>query len=238
MGGLSAFVPSLLQGLLTTIYIGAINIALMMVISLVLLMGIRSGIGWLKGIVIVFTEFIRGNSIIVILFWAYYAVPILPGQIKVDGMSATIIAISLGAAAYAVEVLRAAANSVPGGQYEACEALGIGFWQRETRIILPQIWGLALPSLATLSVEIFKWSVVGSLVGVPELMYWGEAARTRTGQTLVIYAGLMLTYYLLAQAIFGIFKVLILAAVPGASLRSFRSGKAKVDDVGLPVYVR
>lgn len=237
MSELAYYIPGLLQGLWTTIAIGAVNIVLMLLIGLVLLAGIRSGVGWLSRLTRIFTDLVRASSIIVVLFWVFYALPLLPGQIRVSGPVATVLTISIGAGAFAAEILRSAANSIPRGQFDACEALRLGFWQREWRIVFPQMLGLALPSLATLAAEVFKWSVLGSLVGVPDLIYWGEAARTKTGETLLIYGGLLAVYYILTQAIFWIFRLAGVRPQPGAQPAGLFRRRRVPDDLGLPFRI-
>ncbi len=234
MNSLAHYIPGLLQGLWTTILIGTINIVLMMLIGLILLAGIRSGIGWLSRLTRILTDLVRASSVIVILFWLFYALPLLPGEISLSGPTATILAISIGAGAFAADILRSAANSIPKGQFDACEALRLGFWRRECRIVFPQMLGIALPSLATLAGEIFKWSALGSLVGVPDLIYWGEAARTKTGQTLLIYGGLLTTYYILTQTIFWLFRLAGVRPQSGSYMTSLFKRREQPDDLGLP----
>lgn len=236
MDVLIRYAPGLLQGIHTTLLLGVINVAVSIAIGLLLVTCIRSGRQWLKHIVIVLMEFIRGNAIIVLLFWTFYALPLLPGGIQLSGFTCAVLSMSLLGGVYAAEIFRAAAQAVARGQYDACAALGIGFWRREIRIVLPQALPIALPSLGGLSVEIFKWTSVASLVTVPDLMFWGEAARLDTGETVIIYACLLVIYLAIAASVrflFWIIRRRVDFDGPGSGGRRITN-----DVVGLPVNVR
>lgn len=236
MADLWAFMPGFVQGAGVTMMTGVMSIVMMLAVGLLLALSCRAPSKWLPGTAAFVIEVLRANSAIVLLFWVYYAVPLLPGNYKPGGLAAAVIVLGINGGAYAAEIIRAAANSVPRGQYDACQALGIGFWRRELRIVLPQSLAIAMPSLSGMSVELFKWSAVVSLVGVQDLLHWGEVARQQTGRTVAVYVFLMVAYYLFGRLIMIAFNVAGNALASPGMKSSSQSQDGSVADVGLPVY--
>ncbi|MCB2101470.1 MAG: ABC transporter permease [Rhodobacterales bacterium] len=83
---------------------------------------------------------------------------------------AGIIALGLTFGAYATEVFRGAILAVPIGQIEAARAYGMGPWLTFRRIVLPQVWRIALPGLANLFLVLLKDTSLISAIGLNELL--------------------------------------------------------------------
>ena len=85
------------------------------------------------------------------------------------------------------------------GQYEASKVLGLNKWQTTTRVILPQMFRIALPSVANESVTLVKDTALLYAVAVPELLHFAQTAVNRDF-TIVpfFFAGLI---YLVNNAI-------------------------------------
>lgn len=229
------YAPALLKGLGVTLSVGVSSIALMLAVGFVIATFRRAPSRFGRGLSTVFVEFMRANSAIVLLFWVFYALPILPGTIQLTGVSAAILVLGINGGAYAAEIIRGAVKAIPQGQYDACSALGIGFWRRERRVVLPQMWRIALPSLSSMAIELFKWTSIVSFVGVPDLIYEAEYVRRETGQTVLVYVALIIVYYLMGRAIGAAFNLPTLSV-----RRRHRSAAARgpAHDIGLPVYFR
>lgn len=110
----------------------------------------------LRGLTAVYVEFFRGTSLIVQLFWLYYAVPMLLGIHLASSWWIGVIAIGLNYGAYLSEVVRTAVISVDKGQTEASTALNMTRFQRMRLVILPQAFRLMLPEFGNYSIQILK----------------------------------------------------------------------------------
>lgn len=145
----------------------------------------------------VFVEFFRGTSLVVQLFWVYYALPFL--GIKLDDYVAGVLVLGLNEGAYAAEVVRSAIVSRPRGQTEAAIALGLSPSQRMRRILLPQAIPVMLPSFGNVAVDLLKATSLVSFIAIADLTFNGLAVRTETQQTGIIFGGLLVTYFLLSS---------------------------------------
>lgn len=147
--------------------------------------------GWILGILIavarrnkipvvsqicaVFVSFIRGVPMVILLYVAYYALPMMIySATSVDTTSIpaiwyAIVALSLDQAAYSSEVFRAALDSVNRGQLEAAWSVGMTTCQAMRRIVFPQALAVALPNLSGLFVGIIKGTSLAYYVGVYEI---------------------------------------------------------------------
>ncbi len=85
----------------------------------------------------------------------------------------------LNYAAYFAEIFRGDLLSIDKGQYEASQVLGLNKWQTMTKIILPQMFRIALPSVANESVTLVKDTSLLYAVAVPELLHFANTAVNR-----------------------------------------------------------
>lgn len=65
------------------------------------------------------------------------------------------------------------------GQYEASQVLGLNKWQTMTRIVLPQMFRIALPAVANETVTLVKDTALLYAVAVPELLHFAQTAVNR-----------------------------------------------------------
>jgi len=150
----------------------------------------------IRGIASVYVEFFRGSSLLVLLFWIYYVLPLL--GVTMSPMLAGILAIGLNYGAYVSEVVRSGFESVPEGQDEAGVALNMSRRQRLVRIIFPQAFVLMIPNLGNQLIELFKATSLVSLITLSDLTYQADLLNGSTFETTRIYIALLLIYFVLA----------------------------------------
>ena len=85
----------------------------------------------------------------------------------------------LNYAAYFAEIFRGGLLAIDKGQYEASQVLGLNRWQTTTRVILPQMFRIALPAVANESVTLVKDTALLYAVAVPELLHFAQTAVNR-----------------------------------------------------------
>ncbi len=88
---------------------------------------------------------------------------------KIDPWPAAIIAFSLNVGGYAAEIIRSAIQSIPEGQWEAAETIGLNYTGALRRIVLPQAARVAVPPLSNTLISLVKDTSLASIILVTEL---------------------------------------------------------------------
>jgi general L-amino acid transport system permease protein len=126
---------------------------------------------------ILYVELIRGVPLISILFMASVAMPLLlPEGFTLSGLVRVIIGLVIFTAAYMAEVLRGGLQAVPKGQYEAAKALGLGYWQTQFKVVLPQAFELVLPAFVSLIIITLKSTSLVVIVAMMDLLGAAKAS--------------------------------------------------------------
>ncbi|MCM3740489.1 amino acid ABC transporter permease [Oceanobacillus luteolus] len=147
----------------------------------------------------VYVEIFRGTSLIVQLFWLYYAIPMLFGIQLGTNWWIGVIAIGLNYGAYLSEVVRSSIVAVDKGQSEAATALNMSSFQRMRLIIFPQAVRMMLPEFGNYTILILKSTSLVSLIGLHDVLYYGDIIRsTNASATPIVYGVILVFYFILA----------------------------------------
>ncbi|MFI4874251.1 MAG: ectoine/hydroxyectoine ABC transporter permease subunit EhuC [Blastopirellula sp. JB062] len=192
--------PTLLQGLWTTLLVTLGGVAIALVSSLLAGLGRDSRDPIVRWTATIYVETFRGASAIVLLYWFYFAMPGLLG-ISMPAILAGIVVLGLNIGAYGAEVVRAAIRSVPAGQRIAAKALNLSPWQTMRYVVLPQAALAATPPMGNLMIELLKSTALVSMITVVDLTQMGMFLRTETHRSLAIFSMLLLIYFGLSQLI-------------------------------------
>jgi len=135
---------------------------------------------------------IRGTPLLVQLYLIFFALP----QIGVDlePFPAAVVALSLNVGGYAAEVIRSAVESIPKGQWEAAQTIGMGPRTALRRIILPQAARTAVPPLSNTLISLIKDTSLTSIILVVEMVRQAQFAAAPTFQFMAMY-GLAAVYF-------------------------------------------
>jgi polar amino acid transport system permease protein len=133
------------------------------------------------------------------LYLIYYAIPQV--GIKLDALTASVIAFELNSAAYQAEYWRAALNSVPRTQWEAALSLGLSKWKALRKVIVPQAWRVVMPALTNELVYLLKYSSLAAFVTLPELVYTGSIIAAKTFMYVEVYSLIAVIYVIIAMAV-------------------------------------
>lgn len=119
----------------------------------------------------VYIEVVRGVPLITILFMSIILFPIfLPSGVEVLSTWRVLVAVALFAAAYLAENIRGGLQSIPNGQYEAADALGLSTFSKYRLIILPQALRAVIPAIVGQFIGLFKDTTLVAIVGLIELL--------------------------------------------------------------------
>lgn len=188
-------------GLSLTLFLFASVVLLGMPMGLGLALMRRSEMLVVRIFAVVVTDFIRSLPLLTTLFTAAVVLPILlPSWLEGDKIWRVIIAFALFFACYQAEVFRGAFQAIPKGQFEAGQALGLGYWSIMFRLILPQVFRHALPSTINMVVVTFKETAIVIIIGFFDVLASAKAAFG-TGEWSPHY----LEVYIFVAAIYWVF---------------------------------
>lgn len=187
--------PYLLAASKWTLLISLAGMALSIVLGIGICALRLSPNGWLRHPASFYVSFFRGVPLLVQLLLFFYLLPSV--GLNLPAIAAAILAVGMCSAAYVAEILRGAFQTIPKGQTEAANALGIAPTALWIRILIPQALRLSLPSLINELILLVKVSSLASVVGIGELT---RVAQNITGQTyrpLEIYTAAALIYFVI-----------------------------------------
>ena len=199
--GFGQYLPSLLHGALLTIYLcvvsGVIGTLLGLIVGTARSSPIRS-VRWLSA---VYTNFIRGIPILIILLFMYFSMPLLfPAATFSRGFTA-IVGLSIYAGAYMAEIFRGSIEAVPKGQLEAAEALGMHYFYKMRYIVLPQAMKIAVPPAIGFLIALVKASSLVSVIGYIDLTKAGKIATTLNEKPLTTFVIVAALYFVISYPI-------------------------------------
>jgi len=192
--------PVFLQGALVTIGVSVPGFLFGLVVGLLLLAMQRSRIPPIRWIAHVYISFIRGTPILVQIFFVYYALPGLIG-VNIPAFAAGFLALSLNSGAFVTEIFRGGLSSLPQGQWEAADALGMSRYTIWKRVILPQLFVRVLPPLTNEFTMLMKASPLLSMISVVELTRSAQLVLLQTYAPVEAYVVAALIYLVILSAL-------------------------------------
>jgi His/Glu/Gln/Arg/opine family amino acid ABC transporter permease subunit len=150
----------------------------------------------IRGIATAYVEFFRNLPLILVVYWAFYVLPILTG-LGLSPIFTGLAALALNVTAYNAETFRAGINSIRRGQVEAAMALGMSRVQALRRVVIPQALRRILPVLASTWVSLFKDTSLVSVIAVTELAYVSMQIRAQSFRVLEMLTAMAIIYWLL-----------------------------------------
>ncbi|NNG72376.1 amino acid ABC transporter permease [Rhizobium laguerreae] len=195
--GLEVVDTPLWGGLMVTLVLSFVGIAVSLPCGILLALGRRSKMPVIRMLCVTFIEVIRGVPLITVLFMASVMLPLfLPTGWNVDKLLRALIGVSIFTSAYMAEVIRGGLQAIPKGQFEGADSLGLGYWQKTRLIIMPQAIKLVIPSIVNTFIGTFKDTSLVTIIGMFDLLgivklnfsdaNWASAVTPITG---LIFAG-------------------------------------------------
>ncbi|TXI63377.1 MAG: transporter substrate-binding domain-containing protein [Mycolicibacterium mageritense] len=175
-----------------TIPLTIISFAIGLVIALGVALARLSSNVVLSNIARFYISIIRGTPLLVQLFIVFFALPEF--GVKIDPFPAAVIAFSLNVGGYAAEIIRSAIQSIPKGQWEAAETIGLSYVGALRRIILPQATRVAVPPLSNTLISLVKDTSLASTILVTELLRQAQIVAAPTFEFFALY-GTAAVYY-------------------------------------------
>lgn len=205
------YLQQILQGIVTMLELTVLAWALAMVVGIVLTL-VRMGCNrWGRAFVAAYVEYHQNVPMLVQIFLWYFGIPALLPMAWQQWFNAhhseflfAFIAVGVCMGAYMAESLRGGLRSIPPAQLEAARALGLNHLQAARLVVLPQATLIALPTLVSNTVLLFKNTSLAMAVGVAELTYATREIESQSFRTVEVY--------LLATVVYLGLSLLIMAA--------------------------
>ena len=199
--GLSAVPTDKIGGLPMTLMLSFIGLVCSYPLGILLALGRKSDLPLIRIICVVYIELIRGVPMISLLFMASVMVPLFfPQGISFPQIFRAQMAIIFFVSAYIAEVVRGGLASIPKGQYEAADALGLSYWQKTRKIILPQALKVVIPPTVNTVIGMFKDTSLVVIIAIFDLLM-----TTKTSVRDTDWLGFSIESYVFVAAIYFIF---------------------------------
>jgi general L-amino acid transport system permease protein len=192
-------------GLPITLILATLGLACAFPLSVLVALGRRStNLPAVKLLCVLYVELIRGVPLVALLFMASVMFPLfMPDGVNIDKLLRAQIAFILFTGAYLAEVVRGGLQTLPKGQAEAADALGLSYWKKTGFIILPQALRLVIPPLVNTFIGSFKDTSLVLIVGLFDLLTMGKVALSDPpwqSFPTEVYLALALIYFIFCFA--------------------------------------
>lgn len=189
---LDSFWDILLPGLLVTIPLTALSFTFALIIAVIVALIQFANVPVLTQLARFYIWIIRGTPLLVQLFIVFYGLPHV--GILIDPFVAAVVVFSINEGAYCSETMRAALESVPKGQLEAGLCAGMSWGQTIRRIVLPQAFRTAFPTLGNSLISMVKDTSLAANITVTEMFMTTQRVVARTYEPLLLYVEVGLIY--------------------------------------------
>jgi glutamine transport system permease protein len=198
--------PALLKGARLTILISLAGLVGGLVVGFVSGLMRAYGNAAINGLAFAYIELIRGTPIVVQVMFIYFALPTL-ADIRLDPLTAAIIAITVNAGAYIAEIVRGAFLSVHKGLREAGLALGLPVWKVLIYIIGPVAFRRMIPPLGNQFIVSLKDTSLFIVIGVGELTRQGQEIMAANFRAVEIWSAVAILYLVMTGTLTFILRV-------------------------------
>ncbi|GAA2868649.1 His/Glu/Gln/Arg/opine family amino acid ABC transporter permease subunit [Aminobacter niigataensis] len=192
----------LLDGLGMTLLISVIVIIVSNLLALPLAIYMQRPDGAFRRLIIAYSFFARAAPVLALLFALYYGLPRL--GIYLEPVPSALIGLIFASTAYNLEFLRSGFESVPQGQLDAARALGLKPFAIYWKVMIPQAYRLAAPSLFSNAIQMVKGSSLASLVAIDELTAASTTIIAETYKAIEVLLVVSVFYLLIAAVIIGL----------------------------------
>ena len=198
----------LVSGVIVTLKLSAISIALSFVIGLLIAVMRMSHNRLVRWVAHAYLEFFRNTPLLVqIFFWYFGSYRVLPMVVN-DWLNevgfefgAAVIALSIYTSAFIAEDIRSGVLSIPKEQMEAARSAGFSYLQSMRYVILPQAVRITIPPLINQFLNLAKNSSLAMTIGVMELTYQARQVESYTFKGFEAFSAATVVYVVISLAI-------------------------------------
>lgn len=177
--------PMLQQAVWVTLGLGFSSFILGSILGMLIALARISPIKPLRWLAFSYVSVFRGTPLLIQILMIYFGLPNY--GIVIEPIAASLLALSLFAAAYLSENFRAGISAVDKGQWEAGWAMGMGYWKILWRIVLPQGLRIAIPPVGSRMIALMKDTSLASTITVVELTRVADQVGATTFRYMDIF---------------------------------------------------
>lgn len=197
---------SILDGVWITLLLSVVAMVGGLLIGILCAAARTYGPAWLRGIVGAYVEIIRNTPLLVQLFLIFFGLPSF--GVRLDGLTAAMIALVINLGAYTTEIVRAGLEAVPKAQVEAGHSLGLSGLQVFRYIVVFPALKAMFPALASQFVLLMLATSVASQISVQDLFHAASIVQSRTFRDFEVYTVIGVLYLALAIGFRGLFALI------------------------------
>jgi len=196
---------AIIDGIVVTLQLSAVTISLGFLVGTLLAVVLVYGRPWAAATTRAYVEIIRNTPLIVQLFLIFFGLPGI--GIKLDVMTASVLALTINLTAYTAEIVRAGLQSVPRSQIEAGTSLGLTGPQIFRHVVLLPALKNVYPSLTSQFVLLMLATSVASQISAADLFHVGSIIQSRTFRDFEVYTVISVLYLCLTLLMRGGFSL-------------------------------
>jgi polar amino acid transport system permease protein len=215
------YLPEFLRGMGLTLWITVLAFALALVCALASALARNSRVAALRLIAGAYVEVVRNTPVLLQIFVVFFAFPSV--GVRLDAVTAGVVAIGVNVGAYLSEVFRAGISSVPRAQREAAQVLGLSARRTFISVIAPQALRNVYPATVNNLIQVLLGTSLLTAIAVPELTGVATVVNARTLLFVQVFA-IALVLYLLLSNVLSLVAGLIGRAVFKPPLEQMRPG--------------
>ncbi|QND45281.1 amino acid ABC transporter permease (plasmid) [Rhizobium lusitanum] len=189
----------ILKGLGVTVSISLLAIIIGSLLGVLVGLCLVYGNPVLRFFVRVYTDFIRGTPVLVLVLASYYVLSTI--GIDLGPFQAGVFALAIFCSSHVGEIVRGGLQAIPKGQTEAAKAIGLTFRQTFAYVLWPQALRQFLPAWVNTAAEMVKASTLLSVIGVAELLLRMQEIISRNFMSLQFYFFAGLLYFVINYGI-------------------------------------
>lgn len=142
-----------------------------------------------------YIQVFQGTPLLMQLFLVFFGATVV--GFEVDPWTAAALGLTLNAGAFLGEIWRGCIQAVPKGQWEAASALGLGYVDKMTSVILPQAGKIAIPPTVGFLVQLIKSTSLAAIIGFAELTRTGQLVNNATFRPFLVFSIVAAIYFAL-----------------------------------------
>jgi polar amino acid transport system permease protein len=188
--------PAIAEGIGVTLMLTAVTMLAGLAIGALGAAGRVYGRSWLRTLLAAYVEVVRNTPLLVQLFIIFFGLPSL--GVRLDAVTAALIALSVNLGAYTTEIIRAGLEAVPRSQIEAGYSLGLSGAQVFRHVVLSPAIRIVYPALTSQFVLMMLATSIVSQISAPDLFHIASIIQSRTFRDFEIYTVIAMVYLALA----------------------------------------
>ena len=193
----------LLGGFWESLKVFVLTLVFSLPLGLIISFGSMSKFRPLRLLVRTFVWIIRGTPLMLQLIIIFYGPGLMFGMKAMPRFTATIVAFAINYACYFSEIYRGGIESIPRGQYEAGQVLGMTKNQIFFKVVLLQVIKRILAPMSNEVITLVKDTSLARIIGIYEIIWAGESFIKKgliwplfyTGAFYLVFSGLLTIFF-------------------------------------------